>query len=301
MRTLVFLMVLFVAIPIKAQNFASFPDSNAIWVNSYSTLSWGTLPTLRLQHTLKFCLSNEDTIIQSKNYTKLYRCGANNDYFGAIGSDSAQVFFIPKDSLTPLKIYDFNLLPGDTLKDIYCLESYGPSLTGIGFQPISSFQMGYLTVSQVDTIETYQGLRRMLYVGGSGIWVEGIGNNQGLFWDPFGNISGFGIALECMSVGDSTYFESSWPVYPSAMAGACDLSLVTAEAKQVGMELFPNPSKGILKIELPEPGSLQIYNSSGQMLFQDQEAYRLNLDLSDWPQGLYWVKAGSETCPWIKH
>jgi hypothetical protein len=65
------------------------------------------------------------------------------------------------------------------------------------------------------------------------------------------------------------------------------------ESGQV-FRVYPNPAGDILYV-LGEVGStLELYNSFGQLIHRtEQEAGTTNLDLSEFPKGIYFLKAGS--------
>lgn len=64
-----------------------------------------------------------------------------------------------------------------------------------------------------------------------------------------------------------------------------------AEGK-IAVNVYPNPSRGIIYLEVPRPyneGTIKIFNSSGQCIFNDQyrEGGVKEMDLSDQPEGIY--------------
>lgn len=297
------ILLCFLASSLQGQNFVSFPDSNARWVNVYSTLNMsGQFFYYELAHTLKFCLSAEDTLINSKPFSKLYYCGISNAYFGAIRGTAGQVFVVPADSSEALLVYDFNLTAGDTLEQIYALNSYQPTQYG-GFSLLEDQGFGPIVVQQVDTVTGPLGQHRRLSLGSSnGVWIEGIGNNQGLFWDPFPNISNFQISLECMSRGDSIYFQGTdWQPLATAMAGPCDLSLSGTEPFSKKPFLYPNPSAGLLHFSNSEPGDLKIFKLSGACIESHHLRPQATLNLEHLENGLYVLAFEQRRFRWLKN
>tara|TARA_R110002050_G_scaffold95095_5_gene197918 strand:+ start:30 stop:935 length:906 start_codon:yes stop_codon:yes gene_type:complete len=300
MKKLILLCVL--ATSLNGQNFVSFPDSNARWINSYSTLNTsGQFYYYELAHTLKFCLSGEDTLINIRNYSKINYCGASTAYFGAIRDTAGQVFLVPADSTEALLLYDFNLLPGDTLKDIYSIGfgNYWPG-SAPRFEYLGD-TINPLIVQQVDTVYTSRGLQRIVYLGTSGgPWIEGVGNSQGLFWDPFANISNFQILLECMSIGDSIYYDGY--IYPpaSALAGPCDLGLHHPSMSIQALNIYPNPSRGLINLTNQEPGILSVYSLDGEFIECHSIDVQGRLNLEDLAKGLYVLEFGNTRFRWLK-
>lgn len=294
--------LLLFSLGLSAQSFVSFPDSNARWINSYSTLNTsGQFYYYDLAHTLKFCLSAEDTLINSKSFSKLYYCGTSSAYFGALRDSAGQVFVVPADSSEALLIYDFNLLPGDTIKEVYALNSYQPWQWG-GFSLLEDLWGGPLTVQQVDTVISPLGQHRVIYPSTSGGgWIEGIGNSQGLFWDPFGNISNFQISLECMSRDDSIYFQGpDWQPLATAITGPCDLDLSSPEQISKTPFLYPNPSSGFLKFSNSEPGALKIFSLNGILIESHILGPQATLNLQHLAKGLYILEFSNARFRWLK-
>jgi PKD repeat protein len=121
--------------------------------------------------------------------------------------------------------------------------------------------------------------------------------------------------------GDGTTSTAANPVHTYSAAGAYNVCLRatslcgsddTCQAVQAiltsagaltaadrALQVFPNPSRGTVWLELQAPQrqlfDWALYNSLGQLLFQGQghanEA--IELDLSAFPAGLYWIRAGS--------
>jgi len=296
------LLALILTSGLKAQHFVGLPDSNAIWTNSYSELVTQPFFHMELVHTVKLCLSNQDTTIQSQNYHQLFLCGSSQVYFAAIREDAGRVYLLPKDSASEITVYDYNLLPGDTVKNIYSVGfgNYWPQ------QPIVYLALGDpmdpVIVNSVDTVYSSLGAHRILDFGLSGIWIEGIGNSQGFLWDPYPNISNFEIKLECMSIGDSTYYDGySRQPLAQALNGACDLSLSVDEAMaEEQMSPYPNPSKGKIQFHNQEPMDIKVFNSLGQIVFEQRILSRATLDLSRLSPGQYIVQAGEQKNIWIK-
>lgn len=294
--------LLLLSLGLSAQSFVSFPDSNARWINSYSTLNTSTqFYYYELVHTLKFCLSAEDTLINNRSYSKISYCGGSTAYFGAIRDTAGQVFVVPADSSEALLLYDFNLLPGDTLKDIYSLGfgNYWPGASP-RFEYLGD-TINPLIVQQVDTVYTSRGLQRIVYPGTSGgPWIEGVGNSQGLFWDPFANISNFQIMLECMSIGDSIYYEGYNYPPTSAIAGPCDLSLDQQTEDNPTLNLYPNPSKGHLNLNNQESGTLKVYHLDGAFIESHDIDVQAQINLVHLANGLYVLEFGNTRFRWLK-
>ena len=81
--------------------------------------------------------------------------------------------------------------------------------------------------------------------------------------------------------------------------------LLEAELANLEIKIYPNPTKGILKIEIPSIGeikpSLVVYNLSGEQLVHKTVASQIStIDLSGQPAGMYILKIinGQESLDW---
>ena len=72
---------------------------------------------------------------------------------------------------------------------------------------------------------------------------------------------------------------------------AIDLT-ATDEYQSLDFKLYPNPTSGQITIELEGMQKVVVYNALGQALFnKEANGDMLQLDLSGFEDGLYWVKA----------
>lgn len=299
------LLGLGLTLSVHAQQNHPFPTEDSRWVNSYSEIEFnGGMPFLRLVHSPKFCLEKADTLIGSSLYQKLFVCGDSLRYFGATQSVGQKVYFIPKDSLQPLLIYDFGLAVGDTLKQVYAVKF-------LNYMDPDPFQWRFdtlhsgpdpLRVNQIDTLQTPSGPRRRFSFdnSSSGQWIEGVGNTQGFLWDPYANISGFQIELHCHSSRDTIRYPAL--SLPGA-AGECDLDLRLSKAQAGKVSLYPNPSDQFFVVRLPQTQKvgLLIFDHQGQLV-KEIESYRTGRAIStrNWPSGFYMIQIRNEQSTFSK-
>ena len=69
----------------------------------------------------------------------------------------------------------------------------------------------------------------------------------------------------------------------------------TEELFEASLQLYPNPTNGSITIELEGMQKVMVYNAFGQVLFSKEIcADQLQLDLTGFEDGLYWVKVMSQ-------
>jgi hypothetical protein len=67
------------------------------------------------------------------------------------------------------------------------------------------------------------------------------------------------------------------------------------ERLESSLKLYPNPTNGLITIELEGLQKVMIYNALGQVLLdKETNGDALQLDLSEFEDGLYWVKIISQ-------
>jgi hypothetical protein len=190
MRNLTILFV-FISFQISlAQNYIPFPDSGAIWINYRYTLVDEPFYHYVFSGADNYCINGEDTIINSNNYTKLNYC--NGNYKVAIRSDNGRVYFVPPDSVNEFLLYDFTVEEGDTLDNYYTFWS-------------EPFLMPSTIIGSIDSVSLNGVYHKRIQVDNS-YWIEGIGCSQGLFIEPWPNVSGAAYELYCMSHDDTTLY-----------------------------------------------------------------------------------------------
>ena len=149
------------------QENSRFPiNPTAVWKMYYSG---------QYEEIFEYYIDN-DTLLNSHKYYKLFKSGVayydtpfyyNGIYVGAIRDDDNKFFYVKKNELSEVQLFDFNLEPGDTIQ----------TLIGKGY-----------VVSIIDTLP--DGRKRFGH-GGICVFycpvlqiVEGIGHAGGIMEDP---------------------------------------------------------------------------------------------------------------------
>jgi hypothetical protein len=264
----------------SAQDYIPFPDSGAVWINAHYTLETQPYYHYELYSTTNYCINSEDTIINSTTYKKVNYC--EGAYKAAIRDDNGKVYIVPPDSTTEYLLYDFTLEVGDTLGEFY-YESPGE-------WPQLSYNDVY--INQVDSVDINGTYHKRIYLEVT-VWTEGIGCAQGLFAEPYTNVSGYLGELMCMSQNDTT-------LYPQVSYTSCLTPIGIEESMNNTITLYPNPATTTLTLQtehrLPNTDNrLQIYNTQGQLVYHSTfdierstpDSYRV--DISQFPTGLYYL------------
>ncbi len=245
-------------------------------------------------------LIEEDTIINDVEYHQLKRpafefstpawfdgvvedCGPNpmeTGYIGALRENiiERRVYFLAAGETEESLLYDFSLEVGDTL---------------IGY--ISEFGFEPLIVSAVDSVLIGSNYRKrwIIPVDGSDIeysirYIESIGGLHGLVQpDPFFYLHSPVTDLICYSNGDGL-------IYPDGDESCMIITHSTNEfAAKQGIEVFPNPARGIFSVTLPTnlktgTSHLRIIDVNGCVVKEQSLSHSQNsINTESWPAGMY--------------
>ncbi len=208
--------------------FDALPDSNATWTTSF----WIGPGYPFEGYFYQYDLIDPDTLIGGEGFKRLAE--TNNfggPYYGGAlrDNEAGQVYFCPSSETMPVLLYDFDVLPGDTVEDVMGLW------------------LGDVGVYSVDTIVVNGTQRKRIGIEclaspgfASAYWIQGIGGTGGLLHtSACPSVSGTG-ALICMTENDTIQYGLN-----VGSVGACDIFLGegsgTVDAAPI---MFPNPSDG---------------------------------------------------------
>ena len=124
----------------------------------------------------------------------------------------------------------------------------------------------------------------------AGYWIEGIGNTQGLFLEPWPNVSEYLVDLYCMSANDTT-------LYPEFSVGECEYPVGINEKRKDNLQLtiYPNPCKDEFFIDLEKSIShlnlqnIILINSFGKKInpICQIENNRIRIEMKSYQDGIY--------------
>jgi len=236
-----FLLAFFLSSSIsKAQNYVTFPDSNAVW--SVQEWSQGHCPPT------EFCNKQYrlfgDTIIDTVQYHKIYTIDdtisnfTNSTYFGAIREQEKKIYFLYYSCQNEIRLYDFSKNVGDTLQKLYSEIE----LCGSGYS-------GYATVTSVDSVLIDGNYRKVIHLDvlfNNHVWIEGIGSTNGLF-NPIQP------PLTCMCSWDLVCFQQNDSMkYLNPNFSSCFpviTNMPNRTLNETFVNIFPNPVTGISTIK----------------------------------------------------
>ena len=231
----------------------------------------------------RYALTDEDTIIENQTYKKLYSFTdiefnlTTATYLGGMReNEQKQVFY--RGGITNKMIYDFSLSIGDTFYD----------------SDNSDFTF---TIGNIDTIN-YNGIERRYFTiecGGqiAGIWLEGIGNYEGLFY-PFHTSTAENWGnTRCYSYNGDL-------LYSNLTNGANDcitpLGLDNISFDDNSITLYPNPTNREINIQSDNTiNSIEIFNSLGQKVYQEKTKVKeRRIDINTFAKGVYIIGANTD-------
>ena len=232
----------------------------------------------------RYALTNEDTIIENQTYKKLYSFtniefdSTTDTCIGGMRENEQKQVFFRGGSINKM-IYDFSLSIGDTFYD-----SNNSNFT--------------FTIDYIDTIN-YNGIERRYFTvkcGGqiAGIWLEGIGNYEGLLY-PFHTST-------AENWGNTRcYSHNGDLLYSNLDNGANDcttplLGLDNISFEDNSITLYPNPANKEINIQSDNIiNSIEIFNSLGQKVYQEKtKSKERRIDINSLSKGIYIIGANTD-------
>ena len=260
----------------RSQSFTPMPDSAGVWVNEWVEyyLDQNMFPIYYPPYFVNYCSSGQDTTINSTVYTEIDSCGAG--YKGAMRETNGQVYYVPNGESVEYLLYDFTVSSSDTIYDVYMEDFWG--LTW-------SLQDLIVESNGIDSILINGDYRTTIQIEGGSSWIEGIGCSQGLFSDPFPNVSNFFTYLHCHSSLSNT-------LYPSFSTVPCTMLFTDYEKNELSNALiYPNPVMDELTVELSgftETLQVKIINLQGQTIYDERFENTSKFELE-----VEWLKSGA--------
>ncbi|REJ82263.1 MAG: T9SS C-terminal target domain-containing protein [Bacteroidetes bacterium] len=271
------------------QAYHPLPDSNVVW-----RISWGTSGCLQsnLFDEYQYQVTG-DTNINASIYQKVVRTGSfdchaapilpESGYLGAYRNNlvTQQVFFVPKDSLYEMLLYDFSLNIGDTVKGY--LDFVAKYNTAI--------------ISNIDSILIGSNYRKRWHYMSHGtapynFWngtiIEGIGCEYGLLEGLSAMLDNNG-SLSCFSIDNDV-------LYPINSPGPCTLISSTFNQKKENEGMFfcfPNPASGSIRVVgsgVEQIHFYKLYDALGRIILYSRFESNKSINIEHLETGTYFIE-----------
>ncbi|MCK9451753.1 MAG: T9SS type A sorting domain-containing protein [Bacteroidales bacterium] len=247
----------------------SFP-----WDTTYTTLSYQFIG---------------DTTLNNKTYHKLYRSSEETSFdwnFRYFMREENKKVWLKEDAVSPdMLMYDLSASQGDTLEVGWSGE----------YVPLIVDSIGEIEINGTMRIKYWLSAEYQEYTE---TWIDGIGSNKGVCFSGSATMAGGWCWFLCMSEDGELIYRN--PYYES-----CYLYTGTEDLKEISLQIYPNPAKTHLNIELPEEFKhqntwLEIRDLNGRILLKNSTtAPNILLNISSIKPGTYLIKVqNSNTVTW---
>ncbi len=245
-----------------------------------------------------------DTSIHNLNYKKLWQTNdslfsslAAFSYSGALRDENRRVLFLEQGEEIVDTLYDFNLLPGDTI------ERFSDDINrpfSLYLDKIDTF----LLLSNEPRRSFHFKLRDNLagYSVEVGTWIEGMGD---LELGPFPLFCFFSFLPRCLDKLLCYTVELGNLQYQRPGVNTCFFPTITALPKQLvptsHLKIYPNPANHMLYLQQLDArlhaGRIELFDAFGRRQLVEQflpGQYKKRISLSGIPQGLYYLKCSNQ-------
>ena len=229
-----------------------------------------------------------DSIVTGYSYKKVFSCDdklhENIKYEGLIREQEKKTYFIPTNSETEYKLYDFSLEEGMIFEYI---DWWYHELPPISF-----------CIKQVDFVEINGVQKKRMKLTGLppfdviiyATWIEGIGSLNGLF-EPCGVLApGGNRILLCYFQNNEVVYKT--PEYPECYYDKPEELIPFMKQPDIGVSVYPNPVDRVLNISSPEEiiRSVKLVDISADAVIYSNDNINTNvytIDMSSMQRGFY--------------
>lgn len=217
-----------------------------------------------------------DTIIDDVRYAKLMGTtdGDAPHLFSLLREDDGKVWE-RLNNQREILLYDFTANVGDTLWCGLWADEYHYNI-------VDSISIEH--IGGVDRKKFWFGLEYGWFgTAATEIWIEGIGSDLGLLYSGSAGISGAYYCTLCFHQNDELIWQN--PNY--------DDCTFDAVGENIGVKkvLYPNPTRGTIKMEAENIRNVAIYNDLGEIVFETETSGNtFEYDFRDKKSGLYIMK-----------
>jgi len=290
---------------LHAQNYFPIPTGNATWqvtrCNYFLPAGW--------YDDIQVSSSGDDTIINSKTYTKLFLVnhhapGTDFDtiypkvYLGGMRELNKKIYLVSEylciDTVERC-LYDFN---HSNIGDTIYTQVASPGL--LTFVPH--------VIYTIDSVLIGASFHRRLHLADTSFvnfenWIDGVGSEFGLVYASHSVVTDNSYDLICFSENGVNEFLNSSPGFGFCQAPlppiVCD-SLATGifSPEDFGTLLYPNPAMNEVEVELNHPENVKGYEVTdisgrvilNKMLNKNFSGSKFTIDISKLPEGIYYLR-----------
>ena len=217
-----------------------------------------------------------DTIIDDVRYAKLMGItdGDAPHLFSLLREDDGKVWE-RLNNQREILLYDFTANVGDTLWCGLWADEYHYNI-------VDSISIEH--IGGVDRKKFWFGLEYGWFgTAAAEIWIEGIGSDLGLLYSGSASICGAYYRTLCFHQNDELVWQN--PNY--------DDCTFDAVGENIGVKkvLYPNPTRGTIRIEAENIRHVAIYNNLGEIIFETETSDNtFEYNFGDKKSGLYIIK-----------
>lgn len=298
-RIITLLIVIVFTNLITAQNTV---DTTKMWRTAFVKYCSGTYPYNGTEAYTRSVRFNEDTLINSLNYKKVFSSleeyPENWDFLGYIRETlNEKVFFTTDTSNQEYLFFDFNVNIDDTIS--YYWLSYNPF-----YSDDNSIAFDKSLVKSIDTLFIAGEYRKRIGIGSlydndtSDYWVKGLGNiKHGMLLMSLDYINSTDIYLTCIYQSDTIiyYNETSSNCY---YQDECDPNSIdeNKDNKQIS-SVFPNPVTEIATLKINSNYNnniIELYDNQGSLIKKSKVDNEYIINRKDFKSGIYFYLIRNE-------
>lgn len=198
--------------------------------------------------------------------------GQEPSMYGLLVEDTTNQIVYMTQGDVEVFLYDFSLEVGEQA-----------TVYGVGDSHL-------ITVTEVTSVQVNNTARKKIVFteeqGGGGYWIEGIGSVYGVPDAALGLILDFYPQVTCFYEGNNLAWDN-----PDIIDSDCGLTLSTPEINEVSFIAFPNPTQGMIQLQIPAQYSVmqlctKLYNVTGELVAENTLTTN-QINLESLPMGVY--------------
>ena len=291
MRKLIIILFFIGCYKSNAQsNYIALPDSNSLW----------TITAIYSGGSNSRIVVKGDSLYGSYSYKKYYAVNDSNlsiatyTFLAIVRQDipNKKVFAIKSGTTYERLLYNFNLTLNDSVR-VTPLDYAYPGTTGYGS---NGYRLKVIVKDSVLINSQYRKRLELKEYNGLGYpeyWIEGVGSTLGILSSGG---SGYLSADACIPFllcqkynGVLNYLNTTYNTcIPQICTGA---GINEFKNKNEGLKFYPNPTNGIINIEVENANKIKVVNVLGELVkHEDLKFKQQSIDISSLQNGIYFLQ-----------